>query len=35
MFGAFFLFVKYKFLFFKVTTKQPAADSELIIAYVW
>ncbi len=23
------------FCFFKVTTKQPAADSELIIAYVW
>ncbi len=28
-------FVKYKFCFFKVTTKQPAADSELIIACVW
>ncbi len=33
MFWAFF--VRYKFLFFKVMTKRPEADSELIIAYVW
>ncbi len=35
MFGAFFYLLNVGVLFFKVTTKQPAADSELIIAYVW